>query len=263
MGDVTTPPSLGTVLANPAAHALATTFEAGDERRRPVLEAAARLLAEEGPHGLSLRRIAAEAGGSTQLVYTLFGGKPGLADALYAEGFSRLAATCRTALAACPPPGDPERLLAVGRAYRAFAQDEPAFFAVMFGKAIPDFTPTSATSGRCRADTFGSLVAEVRACLDNDAAHLVSHGAGEGHVDVSRREPRLIERCVRAADGGGCDLDSHLSRPEVGFLAIDDELTAGPGGGFDYCTHRNRVAASRVRDHGPMTKAEHAGRNRC
>lgn len=163
MSGVTTPP------------ALATTFEAGDERRRPVLEAAARLLAEEGPHGLSLRRIAAEAGGSTQLVYTLFGGKPGLADALYSEGFGRLAARCRTALAQCPPPGDPERLVAIGRAYRAFAQSEPAFFAVMFGRAIPDFTPTSATSGRCRANTFGNLVAEVQACLD--AGTLVSDSA--------------------------------------------------------------------------------------
>jgi AcrR family transcriptional regulator len=154
---------------------LATAFEEGDERRRPVVEAAARLLAEEGPHGLSLRRIAAEAGGSTQLVYTLFGGKPGLADALYAEGFGRLAAACRVALASCPPPGDPERLVALGRAYRAFAQREPAFFAVMFGKAIPDFTPTSATTGRCRANTFGSLVAEVRACLD--AGTLVADSA--------------------------------------------------------------------------------------
>src|SRR5438105_9415646 len=88
----------------PAAPALVTTFDEGDDRRRPVLESAARLLAEEGPHGLSLRRIAAEAGGSTQLVYTLFGGKPGLADALYAEGFGRLSAACRASLAACPPP---------------------------------------------------------------------------------------------------------------------------------------------------------------
>lgn len=164
-----------TGLANPSAHPLVTTFDAGDERRRPVLEAAARLLAEEGPHGLSLRRIAAEAGGSTQVVYTLFGGKPGLADALYSEGFGRLAGACRDALVQCPPPGDPERLVAIGRAYRAFAQDEPAFFAVMFGRAIPDFTPTTATTGRCRADTFGSLVAEVQACLD--AGTLVADSA--------------------------------------------------------------------------------------
>jgi AcrR family transcriptional regulator len=156
---------------------LVTPFDDGDPRRRAVLEVAARLLAEEGPQGLSLRRIAAEAGGSTQLVYTLFGGKPGLADALYAEGFGRLAATCREALAAAPPPGDPERLMVIGRAYRSFALAEPAFFAVMFGKAIPGFTPTGSTSGRCRHDTFGRLVEEVQACLD--AGTLVGGDAPE------------------------------------------------------------------------------------
>ena len=156
---------------------LPTEVQDSDERRAAVVEAAARLLAEEGPHGLSLRRIAAEAGGSTQLVYTLFGGKRGLADALYAEGFGRLAQACRTALAACPPPGDVERLMAIGRAYRTFGQTEPAFFAVMFGKAIPGVTATTATTGQCRANTFGSLVAEVQACLD--AGTLVGNSAEE------------------------------------------------------------------------------------
>ncbi len=137
-----------------------------DDRRAQVLEIAARLLAEQGPQGLSLRRVATEAGGSTQLVYTLFGGKSGLADALYAEGFSRLAARMRDALDAAPPSGDPERIVAAGRAYLAFARDEPAFFAVMFGRAITGFTPGRTTQGQCRATTFGRLVAEVQACLD-------------------------------------------------------------------------------------------------
>jgi AcrR family transcriptional regulator len=137
-----------------------------EDRRRLVLEAAARVLAEDGPHGLSLRRIAADAGGSTQIVYTLFGGKPGLADALYAEGFRRLAAAMKLALSLAPPSGDPERLVAVGYAYRAFARSEPAFFAVMFGRAIPDFTPLRTTRTYGRECTFGQVVAEVQACLD-------------------------------------------------------------------------------------------------
>lgn len=151
--------------------------EALDDRRRQVLEVAARLLVEDGPHGLSLRRIATEAGGSTQLVYTLFGGKPGLADALYGEGFDRLAAAMRSALSTAPGPGDPERLVAVGRAYREFASAEPAFFAVMFGRAIAGFSPQRATRARGRECTFGQLVAEVQACLD--AGTLVATSADE------------------------------------------------------------------------------------
>jgi AcrR family transcriptional regulator len=135
-------------------------------RRRQVVEAAARVLAEDGPHGLSLRRIAADAGGSTQIVYTLFGGKPGLADALYGEGFRRLSQAMVAALAAAPEPGNPERLMALGRAYLAFAATEPAFFAVMFGRAIAGFTPTRSTRAYGRECTFGLVVLESQRCLD-------------------------------------------------------------------------------------------------
>jgi AcrR family transcriptional regulator len=33
------------------------------------------------------------------------------------------------------PPGDPERIVALGRAYMGFAMAEPGIFAVMFGQA--------------------------------------------------------------------------------------------------------------------------------
>ena len=130
------------------------------------MEVAARILAEDGPHGLSLRRIATAAGASTQIVYTLFGGKPGLADALYTEGFSRLGAAIDTALEGAPPPGDPERLVVLGHAYRAFAAAEPAFFSVMFGRSIPGFTPSPATRAACRALTFGRCVEATRECVE-------------------------------------------------------------------------------------------------
>ncbi len=137
-----------------------------DPRHRALVEVAARVLAEQGPHGLSLRKVAAEAGGSTQLVYTLFGGKPGLVAALYAEGFRRLAAAQRQALETAPPVGDPERIYALGHAYRAFARAEPWFFSVMFGRAVPGFTPTHRARAGSRASTFGVLVQTVQECLD-------------------------------------------------------------------------------------------------
>lgn len=152
-------------------------MEDQDARRGELLEVAARMLAEAGPHGLSLRRIAAAAGGSTQLVYTLFGGKSGLADALYAEGYERLAAAMRAALDDAPPPGDPERLVAVGRSYLRFASREPAFFALMFGQPIAGFTPARLTRARGRECTFGQVVAQVQACLD--AGTLVGSTADE------------------------------------------------------------------------------------
>jgi AcrR family transcriptional regulator len=37
---------------------------------------------EDGPDALTMRRIAAEAGSSTTVLYTMFGGKAGIAEAL-------------------------------------------------------------------------------------------------------------------------------------------------------------------------------------
>lgn len=137
-----------------------------DERRRRIIEVAAAMIVAEGAHGLSLRQLAREVGGSTQQIYTLFGGKPGLADALYAEGFRRLGEAMIAALASGPPAGDPDRIIAMGHAYRAFAQAQPALFSVMFGRAIPGFTPARRTRHEGRSSTFGNVVTIVQECLD-------------------------------------------------------------------------------------------------
>ena len=50
-----------------------------------------------------MRRIAAEADCSTTVIYTMFGSKEGLAEALYLEGFERV----RRRLEAVPPRRDP------------------------------------------------------------------------------------------------------------------------------------------------------------
>ncbi|MDP9356610.1 MAG: TetR/AcrR family transcriptional regulator, partial [Chloroflexota bacterium] len=58
--------------------------------RRAILDEAILLLVEEGLQGLSLRRIAGAVGCSTTVLYTLFGGKSGIVEALWLEGFARL-----------------------------------------------------------------------------------------------------------------------------------------------------------------------------
>src|SRR5579872_7259824 len=58
--------------------------------RQGMLDAATRLLTEEGPAALTVRRVAESVNCSTTLLYSLFGGKDGLSNALYLEGFARL-----------------------------------------------------------------------------------------------------------------------------------------------------------------------------
>ncbi len=102
--------------------------------RLRLLECAGATLSTGGLGALSLRTLAAAVGTSTTAVYALFGGKPGLLEALHAEAFSRLAAR----LAAVPVGADPlEDLVALGRAYRDAALAEPHFYDVMFGVPQP------------------------------------------------------------------------------------------------------------------------------
>ena len=61
------------------------------------------MLEESGPEALQARKLTAEVGTSTQAVYTLFGGMPGLFEAIVADGFARFARH----VAAVPETDDP------------------------------------------------------------------------------------------------------------------------------------------------------------
>ncbi|WP_194921642.1 TetR/AcrR family transcriptional regulator [Catenulispora rubra] len=120
--------------------------------RASLLDVAARLLAAEGPAALTMRRIAAEAGCSTMILYKHFGSKDSIAAALYLEGFARL----KLHLDAVPRAADPaEYLAAVGQAYRESALAEPNFYDVMHGPGIPGYSPDA----RARAAARQSLAA--------------------------------------------------------------------------------------------------------
>ena len=106
--------------------------------RQLLLDTASSLLAREGPDALTMRRIASEAGCSTSVLYTMFGGKAGIAEALWREGFTRLAAALDEATGAEPL----QRLAAMGRAYRTTALANRSYYAVMFQRPIPGFEPS-------------------------------------------------------------------------------------------------------------------------
>src|ERR1700738_4078203 len=94
--------------------------QADPELRAHLIEAAARLLAEEGPLALSTRRLAAAVGSSTTAVYTHFGGMDDLVRAMVHEGFGRLSERMN----ALGPTEDPVAdVVALGMAYRENAQE--------------------------------------------------------------------------------------------------------------------------------------------
>ena len=171
---------------------------APDETMRDrVLRVADELLDADGPDALSLRKIADLAGTSTQAVYTQFGGKPGLADAMYRSGYQRLA----DELDALPDIADPiERLRALALAYRRVALANPEHYKLMTGRPIADYDPPR-DSLRFASSTMEPLVETVReACAS---------GALAG-------DPRTIATRLWAAGHGRVSLELH------GLVDVDD-----------------------------------------
>jgi AcrR family transcriptional regulator len=110
-----------------------------EEQREQLVAASLRVVAEHGPAELTVRRIAEAAGMSTMAVYSGFGGRAGVLEALYQRAFDMLGQALR-AVAAVPSVAD--YLLDVACAYRAFALAGPSRYAFMFSGAVPDFTPS-------------------------------------------------------------------------------------------------------------------------
>ena len=104
-----------------------------------LLKAASDLLATEGPGALTVRRIANAAGVSTMNVYSRFGGKDGVVERLYIEGFTLLADGMRSVVSTDDPIAD---LNACGLSYRQFAIGNPTVYSVMFDRPVPDYQPT-------------------------------------------------------------------------------------------------------------------------
>lgn len=108
--------------------------------RSAILEAAAQLLADRGIEHMSVRAIAGRVGASTKVIYSHFGGKPGIIEALYREGFDRLSGVIREA--SMLDGTVQERLMSIADAYRAFAVESPALYELMFGPRVRELLPT-------------------------------------------------------------------------------------------------------------------------
>ncbi len=122
------------------------------DTRQAILDAAIEILHHHGAGALTVRSVAAAAGCSTTGVYTWFGSKNGLVEAIFVDGFRRFHAAQQEVLDARGPD-----LTALAEVYRDWALANPTHYQVMFQNAVPDFEP----SEQARAvawSTFDQLV---------------------------------------------------------------------------------------------------------
>src|SRR5262245_7208073 len=112
-------------MSPPLSRRTVVTRPAGEEpsaQRDAILAAALMLLRRDGEAGLRVRTVAAAAGCSTTGVYTWFGGKHGLIEAIYVEGFEAFKAELR---AVPPGPSPLAHVRALAHRYRAWAVTDP------------------------------------------------------------------------------------------------------------------------------------------
>jgi len=140
-------------------------YHHGDLRAALIAAAEAEIDAH-GVESFSLRAVAKRAGVSHAAPAHHFGDANGLLTALAAEGFVRFVETQRAHEAAAPP-GQPDRLVAAGLGYIAFATGHPALFRLMFASRRPHFAdPALQAAARAAYEHLLENIAEVRGIAD-------------------------------------------------------------------------------------------------
>ncbi|WP_017559491.1 TetR/AcrR family transcriptional regulator [Nocardiopsis baichengensis] len=175
--------------------------ERSDPRDR-IIDAAARLLEEQGPAAVTTRSVSAAAGVQPPAIYRRFGDMNGLLDAVAAEGFARYLAQKE----ARPPTGDPvEDLRAGWDLHQEFALAHPEHYLLMYRSDHAQ----AAGEAVARADAIlRGLVRRIaeagRLCTGVDRAQQMVQSAGRGvaltliEQPPGERDPELAPRMREA-----------------------------------------------------------------
>lgn len=188
--------------------------------RRTLIEAAARLAAERGLRGLTLREVGRRAGVSHAAPYHHFPDRDALLAAVAEEGFRRFdVAQAAAAEAAGPAPR--ARLTALGVAYVRFAAAHPHYFRLMFR---PELWRSGVYPGLTAAArrTFARLRETVGACRggeDPQLPALLAWSAVHG----------LAALWLDGALAGGGPRGASLSRTAAWVVRGVTEAVAGVG----------------------------------
>lgn len=174
------------------------------ELRGSLLQAAEALLEQEGPTGLSLRKVGRQLGVTPGAPYRHFEDKDALLAALATQGFERLRASMMSEQEGAPD-GE-ERLRRTGIGYLEFASAHPELFRLMFGwmpsRDVPElceagdaaFTALEGVLKSCEAEGLLSKSVSDAGLLAWSAVH----GAAFLLIDqrITLPEPETNATCV-------------------------------------------------------------------
>ena len=125
-----------------------------DNRRQPLLDAAAGLFRSRGFHASSMRDIARAAGMLPGSVYYHFDSKEALLVAVYAEGVERICQAVDGAVTACGAGADGRtRLAAACRAHLEVLLDESDYAQVVI-RVLPEDVPAAGSALAALRDDY-------------------------------------------------------------------------------------------------------------
>ena len=183
-----------------------TTLLPPRQTRRDVgqalVEAAERVLARDGAPGLTVRAVAVEARVSPANVYTRFGSKDGLLNAV----LDRAVADLTAALTHADVPDPTEQLLAYARTYRRFALANPQQHTAMLAAG----TPAPATPGTevVASEQAGQPVTGPGGCVDAFLTALAGAVSTAMDAGVLRpADPATTAQAIGAAVSGAVALE--------------------------------------------------------
>ena len=107
--------------------------------RQAILEAAWDLSRESGLAGVTLRDLAARVGMRAPSLYSYFGSKDEIYDAMFRQGYEQLLAEMQPFFAA---EMDRATFRAGNRAFFQFCTSDPERYQLLFQRTVPDFVPS-------------------------------------------------------------------------------------------------------------------------
>lgn len=160
-----------------------------DATRARILGAAWELARRDGLAAITLREVARRVGMRAPSLYTYFGAKNAMYDAMYADGARQLAET----LADRPQAGDPrETLRGRMRLFTAFCVADPVRYQLLFERPVPGFEPAP-ESFQITAAALAGTRADIQA----------AGAAGEPALDMFRALITGLVSLQVANDPGG------------------------------------------------------------
>lgn len=187
-----------------------------------ILAAASELFLEGGVAALGVRAIAGRAGVSTIGIYSHFNGKQGILDALYMEGFERVAEAIDVTALGLPPR---EAVLRAAQRYLDMADRNVAHYRLIFGESGQAHEPSDEAK-EVGAKAFAILARQVATLLPEGADRARKQDAAlevwallHGYVSLKQHH---VSRIV--------DMEQWKAKALRALAVLVDDLADGPAG---------------------------------